>query len=478
MFVNRMTTKENVFLIDALKYLPIKILPAITGLLTIFILTKYFSEINFINYTFIITTLLLVNQLCAGWVNSSMMFFVPKSEDVKQENQFISNVFLIELILGLIGCLILFITVYLGVKNIGTSLIICFIFFLQISINFLNSFLQSKRLIKAQVKSTTLQALFQIFALLIVYYFFENNLFIYLVLFSFSFLISLLSLLLNKNVGFQIKLSNYNKILLLEVISYGMPICIWFFATQAYSVGDRLLLKYFNVSQDVVNYVAFRDLSTGLSGFISMPLLFASHPIIMNLVIKEKNKAEATRIIEKNINILLLTFLPCILVVFFYGQTIFSLFLGAKYILSPIQMLIILLTILIACVSVYLQKGLEVSFYTKYMMKSALAVTIFSLIFNFTFIPKYGVYASIVIGLISQMLYVTLIAKKAMTQIPVDFKKINLLIFSGMISVAILCSIFVQNNICYLLVIIISIIFLLLRLDILSFFKNKLNVNI
>lgn len=417
---------KNNFIIDALKYLPIKILPAASGLLTIFVLTKYLSTDNYINYTFLITTLLLINQLCGGWVNSSMMYFIPKSENVSEENKLINHVFIIELIFSIVGFLILFATIYYEFNDINISLIICFIFLLQISINFINSYLQSKRLIKAQVVSTTLQSMIQIFALLIVYYYYENDLFLYLVFFSISFIVSLASLFFNKNISFDVKLAKYNKTLIVNILSFGMPLCIWFFSTQAYSVGDRILLKYFDVSYGVVNYVAFRDLATGLSGFISMPLLFASHPIIMNLVLKENNKIGAAGVIVKNINILLLTFLPCILIVYFYGQKIFLLFLGSKYILSPFQMVIVLLTILIGCISVYLQKGLEVSSKTKHMMISAIVVTITSISLNIIFIPLYGVSVSIIIGLFAQVLYSFLIVIKSNKILKIDAKKIYL----------------------------------------------------
>ena len=119
---------KNNFIIDALKYLPIKILPAASGLLTIFVLTKYLSTDNYINYTFLITTLLLINQLCGGWVNSSMMYFIPKSENVSEENKLINHVFIIELIFSIVGFLILFATIYYEFNDINISLIICFIF--------------------------------------------------------------------------------------------------------------------------------------------------------------------------------------------------------------------------------------------------------------------------------------------------------------------------------------------------------------
>jgi len=237
----------------------------------------------------------------------------------------------------------------------------------------------------------------------------------------------------------------YDKEMIKRILSYGIPICIWFFSTQFYSIGDRLLMKYFNITHQVVNYVAFRDLSVGLSGFVSMPLLFASHPIIMNLVLKEGNKKEAIRIIEKNINILLIIFLPCMGVIFFYGDVLIKFFIGEKYLLSPLDMLVILLSVLIGCISIYLQKGLETSFNTKYMLKVSLAVGLASLILNIWLLPKFEVKAAILIGLFSQLLYATLIFKKSNDTLPINLKSLIMILYCISIGIIILIGVFKKN---------------------------------
>ena len=89
-------------------------------------------------------------------------------------------------------------------------------------------------------------------------------------------------------------------------------------------------------------------------------------------------------------------------------------------------MVIVLLTILIGCISVYLQKGLEVSSKTKHMMISAIVVTITSISLNIIFIPLYGVSVSIIIGLFAQVLYSFLIVIKSNKILKIDAKKIYL----------------------------------------------------
>jgi len=48
---------------DILKYLPVKILPAFSGLLTIYLLTRTLSVSLYTDYAFIIATILLSSEL-------------------------------------------------------------------------------------------------------------------------------------------------------------------------------------------------------------------------------------------------------------------------------------------------------------------------------------------------------------------------------------------------------------------------------
>lgn len=467
---------SNNFLIDALKYLPIKILPALSGLLSVFILTSSFSQNTYINYSFIISSILLTSQLFGGWINSVMLYFIPKCKDEGEELLIINQIIYIQMFLLSIGVITLYgVLFFIGGKSINIEIIALFIFLIQIFNNFFSSYLQSKRKIKAQILSTSLQAFFQIISLLVIKYYYPNNLQLYLLLYCISFLLSLISLLINSKIKINFKHIDSKKNV--EILKYGIPICVWFFSTQFYSIGDRIILKYYNVTDNVVNYIAFKDLAIGLSGFISMPLLFASHPIIMNLVFKENNKIEAANLIEKNINILLLIFLPCILIVFFYGEFIFKMFLSSKYLLSPINMLLLLLTVLISCISIYLQKGLEVSFKTIDMFKISLLVAVLSLVLNLSFIPKFSVMASIFIGLLCQILYSVIIYKKSSNELPMDYKNLYIPFFIIIILISLLLNEFryekIFNYLIYPLLVLGSIVYAIIKLKITNLLRLK-----
>lgn len=469
-----MKKNSGSFLIDTLKYVPVKILPAIAGLLSVYILTENFSKENYIDYTFLISSILLVGQLFNGWLNSTIIYFFPNCKTFQEEYQFVNDFFSIQLVFQFLGFCVLFSVIYAGLGEIKISLFASLLFLVQGSIVFISSILQSKRKIKAQVLSTMIQAILHIISLILMVYFFKDNLVVYLILYIISFIVSLLILLsIHKENGYRFRFNIVDKAIVNKVLQYGLPICIWIFSVQFYSTGDRILFKFLNINENVVNYIAFKDLAIGLSGFISMPLLLASHPIIMNMVIKEKDFKGAVFIIERNINILLMLFLPCILVVYFYGEYLIGLVLGEKYLLSPIMMVMILLTVLASCISIYLQKGLEVGFKTKEMLYVALFVVLFSMLSNLVFIPLYGAYASIIIGFLSQLLYCFLIYYKSKKVMVLSIKEMNILFFVFIILISIIMKeSFDINNYSIFSFVLLTIVFCFKKLNLVRLMKK------
>lgn len=396
------------FIFDTLKYIPIKVMPAFSGILTVFFLTKkgLLDTPSYVNYTFIIATLLIFTQIVGGWVNSSVIYYYTSFNNNKDKENFSMNISYLQLFFITVGGVILFLIISLTLESATLALCVLLILVLQTFLNFNYSFLQAQRDIKSQVSATFIQSTFQIGGIFICYFFFKGSieyLFFFVLL---SYIITSVYVFLNKKnlMHFKIQDSfdfNYCK----RILSYGFPICLWFFSTQIYQIGDRILFKYFNLSTNVGNYVSFRDLSVGLSGFVAMPLMFASHPIIMQLSKNPNNKNDIEKMLRKNIIILSAFFLPVIIITYFYGEYIIKYIVGEKYLLSPVLMTIILFTILLGIISIYLQKGIEVKGNTTLMLKISIIVAVVSLFLNMIFINKYGIVSSIYISLLCHLVY-------------------------------------------------------------------------
>jgi O-antigen/teichoic acid export membrane protein len=309
-------------------------------------------------------------------------------------------------LLGIIG---FFVVSYFGLKSFKLILLGALLLLSQSFIGLFYSFLQAERRVLIQIKASIIQSITQLSCFAICYTFFKEDLGLVLFSFFLSYFLPIIYIvyvdrifnLLSHKGSYNLIDLNISK----KIISYGLPVCIWFFLFQFYSVGDRILLKYFGITNLVANYVSFRDLALGLSAFITNPLLMASHPIIMQLSKKDGKIVDIQEIISKNIKLLIAFFTPAIIGLFFFGESIFYLIVGKNYMLDTNLMFLVVLSIFFSSVSMYLHKGLETNGKTVLMAKIAFFVALISLIANYIFIPLYGVLACCLVSVLSQVLY-------------------------------------------------------------------------
>ncbi|WP_310556241.1 lipopolysaccharide biosynthesis protein [Flavobacterium sp.] len=394
---------------DVLKYLIVKIFTALSGVLTIFFLTRTLSLGLFSNYAFVMATILLFGQLISGWINSSVIYFYPEYNLNNKIDVLKMNMIVIQLILYFLGVIGFFIVCYIGLESISQIFIGILMLFSQTFIGLLYSFLQAERRILIQIKASIIQSVIQLLGFLYCFLHFRENIEIVLFIYFISYMIPVLYIVYSDKIYIMLlKKANYNSVNLetaRKILFYGLPVCLWFFLFQFFSIGDRILFKYFNVTNLVGNYASFRDLSLGLSAFITNPLLMASHPVIMSLSSSNADKSIIEKIIVKNIVLLITFFTPIFIAVLLLGDWFLSKIVEKKYMLENSLMFLVVLSVFFSAVSMFLHKGLEAKGKTMLMTKIALGVAIVSLILNIIFIPRYGVKASCIISVFSQFLY-------------------------------------------------------------------------
>ena len=396
------------FFYDTLKYIPIKIMPAFSGILTVFFLTKkgLLDLPSYVDYTFIIAALLICSQIVGGWVNSSVIYYYTGYEHDSDREDFAVNISYLQLFFLWLGGVVLFSVIMFTLQSFVVALFTVGILFLQTFLTFNYSFFQAKRDIKSQVNATFLQALLQIAGVIGCYYFFKGSVgYVFFFLFLSYLITGVYMIVMKKNVMHLKPGADVNIDICKKILAYGLPICLWFFSTQLYQIGDRILFKYFNLTYHVGNYVSFRDLSVGLSGFIAMPLLFASHPIIIQLSKNPENKSVIEKLLRRNIGILSAVFLPVMIITYFYGDFLIQYIVGKQYVLKPALMVAVLFTILLGVIAIYLQKGIEAKGNTMLMLKISMITAVFSIVLNLVFIKTYGVVSAIYISLLSHIVY-------------------------------------------------------------------------
>lgn len=397
---------------DILAYVPIKLMPAITGLLGIIILARNLAPEEYGRYSVVITTALLLVQLAGSWISSSVLYLFPEYSDEKNRSEFRRQTINLQLLISLPASGIAYAAIYMVTHIQQLALVGGLLVFFQLLQGLLMTFLQSARNIYTQTISVAIQCIFQVGSLCILIFVVNGKEAAAVVSVVIGFIAGNI-ILFFANKKLKIEISGTHKIisreLLLKMAAYGLPMCLWFFSTQFYMIGDRIFLQFYGVSEQLGQYASFRDLATGCAGFLTMPLVMASHPIIMAKWKSKCDPREIEAILSGNIVFLSMLFIPLIVMTDIVGRDLITAMFGQRYFLPESIMLLVVTSIFLGSVSIHLQKGLEVTGQTSKMAKISLVTAIFNAVGNIIAIPKFGVLGGAVMVFISGVLYLILI---------------------------------------------------------------------
>ena len=396
---------------DVLSYLPVKVLPAVTGLISIIILTRKLAPSEYGTYSVVMTITLLLSQLAGTWLSNAVLYVYPDYV-ANQKIAFQMQVLKIQALAAVPAALIAYVAI-LAITHVQSLALIGPLMLVLLMFQFLmQTFLQSTREVLSQAVSVGAQSATQLVILCSLVFLAHGKETAALIAVASGYAAAI-TILLIQSKAFRSNMPLNHEIdagsLFKQLFGYGMPMCIWFFATQFYTVGDRLLLKAFNVTESLGQYASFRDLATGCAGFITMPLLMASHPIIMKMWKEGRDRTEIESLMSRNMSLLTLIFAPILVLINVSGEKIIAPILGQKYFLDSRVMLMVCSAIYLGCLTMYIQKGLEVAGRTLPMAKLALIVVVFSLAANAIMIRWLGVFGSASVVVLSNVLYIALV---------------------------------------------------------------------
>lgn len=436
---------------DLINYIPIKILPAISGFLFIFILTRKLDPLIYGKYAFVLSTSLIFNQLISGWVNSTIIFYFAEF-NLKKELK--SIIYTIELFIFLLFSIPYLVLIFFGLNNFYLILTSISLLFVQIIFGIQMSFFQAERNLKKQLISSYIQSIIQITGILVLFNLtnitLSNVLFILVLMYLFPILFNFFQ---EKDEitppNFNIIIRNW--IFIKKMFLYALPLCLWFFSTQFYIGGDRILFEYFHITKEVGGYTAFKDYAIGLSGFITMPILMATHPILMEIWKNNERMnlnhkiSKINSLISSNIKILVIVFLIANSFFLIVGKEIMNFLVSTKYEINLYLVYIVLFSVLLSAVSIYVQKGLELNGKTVVLAKSSVIAAILSFFLNYFFLNIFGVMVSGIIVIFVQLIYIILIYSNSHNIIKLNFTAI----FFSKIILFIIVSLIMNRIICY-----------------------------
>lgn len=393
---------------DVLAYIPVKLIPALAGLLSIVILTRNLAPEEYGRYSVAITTVLLLVQLSGSWLSSSVLYFYPDYLIEKEKVEFRRQTINLQLIVSIPASLIAYVVIYIVTHTQQLAMVGGVLVLGQLMQGLLMTFLQSSRKIYTQAISVGLQSIFQICTLSVLIFAANGKETAAVIAVTIGFLAGNTVLFFaNRNMQNQTpKIGNViSRALFLKMLGYGLPMCLWFFSTQFYMVGDRIFLQFFGADKQLGQYASFRDLATGCASFLIMPLLMASHPIIMAKWKSRCEPQEIEKILSSNVMVLAMLFVPLIVMTDVIGPELVIALFGQRYALPANVMVLIVISIFVGAVTIHIQKGLEVTGQTMLMAKISLATAIFSGTCNSIVIPNFGVLGGAIVVVVSSVLY-------------------------------------------------------------------------
>lgn len=146
----------------------------------------------------------------------------------------------------------------------------------------------------------------------------------------------------------------------ISIIKYAIPMATWFFLFATNSYLDRYVLNLIFPQVDPKNYLLTKELTLGAVSLLTAPFIMVAHARIFNAFRHaDKVKAEKSMLEYASATIVVsLVSMPILDLIF--GIAIRS-FVNSAYIHSHAVFLLNYVGILVLCISMYAQKGLEVA---------------------------------------------------------------------------------------------------------------------
>jgi O-antigen/teichoic acid export membrane protein len=398
---------------DIIWYIPIKIIPALSGILNIIILTHFLSPAGYAHYSTSISIIIIAAQVFGSWLSSAVLYYEADNVSEQQRLLMRQQTLTLQILLMIPGSVVVIGAINYITKDIHIALASSILLLGQLYQSLEITYYQSKRDISGQLKITSIQCITQ------------SAIIIILVLArSLTPQLTILAMGIGYASGAYYSLMQSKNFLpypmssrafweinanTKAVIYFGLPMCVWFFLTQIFAVGDRAIIQLYEINQNLGRYSSFRDLTTGVFSFLTMPLLMATHPIIMRLWKQGQDVVAIQEITSTCVKLLYVCFFSVVIIMNLYGKEVSTYILGPNYVLDNLIYVYVILSVMVASVTLHYQRGLEVTGQTITMAKLALVAAFVFTVSDIVVVPLYGVLGSSFVVFLSATIYLLLV---------------------------------------------------------------------
>ncbi|NTW42976.1 MAG: oligosaccharide flippase family protein [Anaerolineaceae bacterium] len=397
---------------DGIKYFLSKIIPVVSGFISIPLFMKYIGTENYGKYSFTINLLNMMTAFFIGWINQSTLRFYSRYSKYDNAKKAIR----LSLVISSAASMVFFLIIVqgsLGVKAyaLKSSIIILGLLLViniyQFSLVKYQSQLKPERV----MAGSSLQAILNIAVPLLLFTFVSPNFNILLIGLLLSYVLSLYIQQYFFQSGEIAGLNNARiKVLplIVKMWKYGWPLSCWYASTLALSVIDRFFIQKFYSFQEVGTYSSLNDLITKSYSLFFFPITMALHARLMQMWYQRKYEASLL-ILKKAMIIQIIFFIICIFAIKIFSDSAYRVI---KFILPSINSSDYFLIIPFFFTGFFWQfaliahKPLELMNRTLFMLGAAIISLLSSIIGNYYLLPIYGIKAAAYVSAVSGFVYV------------------------------------------------------------------------
>ena len=401
--INNNKSYLNQLLRDALYYSISKIIPGLTGLISVILFFRLIGAEEYGKYSIIFSFTNLIATFSFGWLNQSILRYrLTYNSSVK-----ILSPILMGFIFGIIS-----VTLFVITTSIFEFPIIFSnksVIFLAISIgifNIVKSTFQSEELPNKVILITSFQSILMIIFSIILIKLYNND---------------AKSLILGISFGYLIPILPYTKLFTSNVITkknikrikpffnYGAPLSIWLGISLSLNFLDRYFIEYYFGSSLMGSYAGFSEFIIRIFSIVIFPITLAVHPILMNKWNKDKNIHDSLMKLIQASLIQIIIFIIMLIPLSIFKDPFFYLIQTMIPELDN-SMNKIMIHIFIGGflwqIALVLHKPLEIEERTLIMVVCIILSLLINLIGNIYFLPKFGILATGYIMIVSASTYI------------------------------------------------------------------------
>lgn len=403
------------FIKQLIGYLPSQIIPALSNLGIILILTRFMSVENYGFYSLLITTTNLTVSIVTQWMLQSILFFRPKYKSNNHIAEFDGLILKIYALLTSIVVVILLILLPISILiKLDLQIIIPILLIILFNSVFVinQTILQSEMKVALYSLKISLSTILKLVLIVIIAFYFESD----LVLILWATVITYVLFVIPQFIAIIIKIRVKDnteislKSFLTEMIQYGFPMLGWFLASSLISITDRYVLAIFESTYEVGLYAANVSIVSSALSLLFAPFINAIHPIIMNLASDDKvDETAISKLMSRFSLIFIMLGIPVIIVILVLKNEISEFLLGIKYVEGSIIIPFILIGIFFWNLAMIGHKGYEVKGNTKKMFIFVLVACLLNVVLNFIFVPTFSILGAGIASLIAYVSYPILI---------------------------------------------------------------------